>query len=99
MFERVRRAVFFASLAVASYFAPAHGRVAMSSEQPPQGAPAAQKLAAQVPPARPGHLAELEELNMARKAGTRAAYDVFLARHPHSRYVPDARRERAALAP
>jgi hypothetical protein len=47
--------------------------------------------------ARPGHLAELEELDAARRAGTRAAYDMFLARHPESRYAPEARREREKL--
>jgi hypothetical protein len=49
-------------------------------------------------PARPGYFAELEELEAARKAGTLAAYDLFLARHPKSRYAVQARRERAALA-
>jgi hypothetical protein len=49
-------------------------------------------------PARPGHFAELEELEAARKAGTLAAYDLFLARHPTSRYAGIARQERAALA-
>jgi hypothetical protein len=48
--------------------------------------------------ARPGHYAELEELEAARKAGTPAAYDMFLARHPASRYAPQARKERAVLA-
>jgi hypothetical protein len=48
--------------------------------------------------ARPGHFAELEELEAARKAGTLAAYDLFLARHPTSRYAGIARQERAALA-
>jgi hypothetical protein len=49
-------------------------------------------------PARPGHVAELEELEAARRAGTVAAYDLFLARHPNSRYAPAARQERARLA-
>jgi hypothetical protein len=47
--------------------------------------------------ARPGYLAELEELETARKAGTVAAYDMFLARHPNSRYAPQARKERALI--
>lgn len=47
--------------------------------------------------ARPGHFAELEELQAARRAGTRAAYDLFLARHPASRYASDAKRERELL--
>jgi hypothetical protein len=57
----------------------------------------ANDVSATVPHARPGHLAELEELEAARRAGTRAAYDLFLARHPGSRYAPQARRERAKL--
>ncbi len=48
--------------------------------------------------ARPGHFAELEELEAARRAGTRAAYDQFLRRHPESRYAPEARAERERLA-
>lgn len=48
-------------------------------------------------PAQPGHLAELAELKVARREGTRAAYDLWLARHPHSRYADTARAERAAL--
>jgi hypothetical protein len=51
-----------------------------------------------VPPARPGHIAERQELEAARRAGTRAAYDLFLARHPNSRYAPEARREREKLS-
>jgi hypothetical protein len=47
--------------------------------------------------ARPGHFAELEELEAARKAGTIEAYDLFLARHPDSRYAPEARKERALI--
>jgi hypothetical protein len=48
-------------------------------------------------PARPGHIAEFEELQAARRAGTIAAYDLFLARHPESRYAAEARVERAKL--
>jgi hypothetical protein len=47
--------------------------------------------------ARPGHIAELEELEAARRSGTRAAYDLFLERHPQSRYAPQARSERMKL--
>ena len=49
-------------------------------------------------PARPGHIAEFEELQAARRAGTIAAYDLFLARHPGSRYAPEAGVERAKLS-
>jgi hypothetical protein len=48
-------------------------------------------------PARPGHIAELEELQAARRARTVAAYDLFLARHPGSRYAAEAKSERAKL--
>jgi hypothetical protein len=48
-------------------------------------------------PARPGHLAEREELQAARGKGTREAYDLFLARHPGSRYAAEARAERAKI--
>jgi hypothetical protein len=70
------------------------GHAMASQNTPPGTSPLPQS---QVPPARPGHFAELEELNGARKRGTRAAYDLFLARHPGSRYAADAIRERAAL--
>ena len=48
-------------------------------------------------PARPGHFAELEEWEAARKERTVAAYDLFLARHPASRYAATARAERSKL--
>ncbi|MFN3388033.1 MAG: hypothetical protein ACK40O_03820 [Allosphingosinicella sp.] len=50
-----------------------------------------------VPPARDGNIAIQEELCAARKAGTVAAYDLFLARHPSHPLAETARRERAAL--
>jgi hypothetical protein len=49
-------------------------------------------------PARPGYMAELEELQAARSKGTREAYDLFLARHPSSRYAAEAKAERAKIA-
>jgi hypothetical protein len=52
-----------------------------------------------MPSPRPGHFAELEELEAARRSGTVAAYDLFLARHPKSRYAEQARAERARLKP
>lgn len=45
---------------------------------------------ATVPPARPGHFAEREELDAALKAGTREALRLFIDRHPQSRYRPEA---------
>lgn len=41
-------------------------------------------------PARPGHIAEREELDAALKAGTPEALRLFIERHPESRYRPEA---------
>ncbi|HVQ07441.1 MAG TPA: hypothetical protein VMS43_03305 [Allosphingosinicella sp.] len=46
---------------------------------------------------RDGDVAIQEELESARRAGTPAAYDRFLARHPGHKLTRTARRERAAL--
>jgi hypothetical protein len=51
-----------------------------------------------VPPARSGDIAIQEELDLARRAGTVAAYDLFLARHPNHPLARVARRERDRLA-
>lgn len=48
-------------------------------------------------PARDGNIAIMEELCAARKAGTVAAYDLFIARHPDHPYAERARVERAQL--
>jgi hypothetical protein len=48
-------------------------------------------------PTRPGHFAELEELEAARKAATVSSYDLFIARHPNSRYAATAKVERSKL--
>jgi hypothetical protein len=50
-----------------------------------------------LPPPRGGDTAA-QELAAARRAGTVAAYDLFIARHPGDRLIPVARRERRALA-
>lgn len=50
------------------------------------------------PRPRDGNVAIREELDAARGARTLAAYDLFLARHPHHPLAEIARRERAALA-
>jgi hypothetical protein len=44
----------------------------------------------QAPPARPGHIAEREELDQALRIGSRSALELFLDRHPDSRYRPEA---------
>ena len=54
---------------------------------------------AQVPPARSGDIAIREELDAARRSGTRQAYDLFIARHPQHALVNIARCERARLGP
>ena len=48
-------------------------------------------------PPRDGNVAIQEELDAARRAGTIAAYDLFLARHPDHVLAQTARREREAL--
>ena len=48
----------------------------------------------EIAPARDGNIAIAEELCAAREAGTLAAYDLFLARHPGHRLAEQARRER-----
>ena len=51
----------------------------------------------QIAPARDGNIAIQEELCAARKAGTVAAYDMFIARHPGHPLEPVARQERERL--
>ena len=50
------------------------------------------------PGPRDGNIAIRQELDAARRAGTLAAYDLFLARHPGHPLAVTARRERAAVA-
>ena len=45
-------------------------------------------------PARDGDIAIREELDAARRAGTREAYDLFIARHPDHPLAATARQER-----
>lgn len=54
---------------------------------------------AQAPRARSGDIAIREELDAARRSGTRQAYDLFIARHPQHALVDIARCERARLGP
>jgi hypothetical protein len=49
------------------------------------------------PRPRDGDVAIRQELDAARRAGTAAAYDLFLSRHPGHKLAAVARRERAAL--
>ena len=63
--------------------------VLMAQAPPGTGGPAA--------PARDGTVAIQEELDAARRAGTVAAYDLFLARHPGHPLAAQARQERERL--
>lgn len=51
-----------------------------------------------MPPPRDPDIAVQQELDAARRAGTLAAYDLFLSRHGDHPLAADARRERAAIA-
>jgi hypothetical protein len=51
----------------------------------------------EIAPARDGNIAIAEELCAARKAGTLAAYDLFIARHPAHPLADAARKERGEL--
>ena len=48
--------------------------------------------------ARDPNIAVQEELCLARRAGTVAAYDLFITRHPRHALTPIARGERDALS-
>jgi hypothetical protein len=61
------------------------------------GAPAVEATGPGVPPARDGNVAIRQELDAARQAGTPAAYDLFIARHPTHPLAATARRERDRL--
>jgi hypothetical protein len=50
------------------------------------------------PRPRDGNVAIRQELDAARRAGTLAAYDLFLERHSGHPLAETARRERAAIA-
>jgi hypothetical protein len=50
-----------------------------------------------LPLPRDGEAAARQELEVARRAGTRAAYDLFLSRHGDHPLAATARRERARL--
>jgi hypothetical protein len=50
-----------------------------------------------MPPPRDGDVAIREEFDAARRAGTREAYDLFIARHPQHALAAAARQERDKL--
>ena len=51
----------------------------------------------ELPRPRDGNIAIRNELEAARRAGTVAAYDLFIARHPRHPLAEVARREQAEL--
>lgn len=51
----------------------------------------------EIAPARDGDIAIRQELCAAREAGTVAAYDLFIARHPDHPLIKTALEERRAL--
>lgn len=55
------------------------------------------RVSEEIIPARDGNIAIREELDSARRAGTIAAYDLFIARHPQHPLAEEARAERAKL--
>jgi hypothetical protein len=73
-----------APLLVAACMAPGQRESAMSSEE--------------IIPARDGNIAIQEEFDAAKRAGTVAAWDLFIARHPKHPLVERARAERAKLS-
>ena len=80
--------ILLAGLALAGSGAAA----ASSAMKPPPGRSTDQ------PRPRDGNVAIREELDAARRAGTLAAYDLFLERHSNHPLAETARRERAELA-
>ena len=61
------------------------------------GSPEGNRMPTSIPP-RDGNIAIQEELDAARRAGTLAAYDLFIARHPHHPLSEAARKERQRIA-
>ncbi len=65
----------------------------------PAEVPARDARSTDLPRPRHGDAAVREELAAARRAGTVAAYDLFLARHGDHPLAAAARRERSRIAP
>ena len=73
-----------APLLVAACVAPGQRETSVASEE--------------IIPARDGNIAIQEEFDAAKRAGTIAAWDLFIARHPKHPLVEQARAERAKLS-
>ena len=71
----------------------AFAAVACAPAAPSEG----NRMPTSIPP-RDGNIAIQEELDAARRAGTLAAYDLFIARHPRHPLIETARREREQIA-
>jgi hypothetical protein len=75
------------------------GLAALTGAACPKGAEVSEppRRSTELPRPRDGNIAVQEELDAARRAGTIAAYDLFIARNPHHPLAEVARRERARL--
>jgi hypothetical protein len=86
-FRRERNSPLWLIAAAAGLAMPAAGETAGMSQE---------RHTTPLPPPRAGDAA-VTELEAARRAGTIAAYDLFLARHPTHRLARTARRERRLI--
>lgn len=70
---------------------------AAASACAPADSPEGNSMPTSIPP-RDGNIAIQQELDVARRAGTLEAYDLFIARHPQHPLVAMAREERDRIA-
>jgi hypothetical protein len=71
--------------------------LALAGAAAPDDAMSQDRRSTTLRPPRDGDIAVREELDAARRAGTIAAYDLFIARHPKHALAVAARREREQL--
>jgi hypothetical protein len=71
--------------------------LALAGAAASEGAMSQDRRSTTLRPPRDGNVAVQEELDAARRAGTIAAYDLFIARHPEHPLAAAARREREEL--
>jgi hypothetical protein len=86
-FPRSARVLLRNAILATAAISPGRGAATMTQSDAP----------APIAPARDGNIAIAEELAAARRAGTVAAYDLFLARHPAHPLARTARRERCLI--
>jgi hypothetical protein len=97
---------FLFAVAALPAFGGEHGTMVVSASGPQEratqtgaGAMTIKKIASEAPlptmplPRNP-QVAVQEEFEAAKAQGTREAYDLFIARHPESRFTPEAKRLR-----